>query len=97
VSATRIFLLALVAAFMLFAAWWFMPPAIRADLSQKFQPQSEQSAKAQAAHTGNAPVQTTVYQWKDAAGQQHFSNTPPKNQKYDVIHYRNDANVMDSN
>lgn len=96
-SAAKFFLLGIIALVAILAVWWFMPPAVQADLTKKFQPQSEQSAKTQAASTGNAPVQTTVYKWKDANGQQHFSNTPPKDQKYQEIQYRNDANVVGPN
>lgn len=95
-SVAKLFLLALFAFFGVVVAWWFLPPAIQAEISKKIRPQSAKASEKQAERTGSAPVQTRVYRWRDASGQQHFSNSPPKDQKYDVLHYRNDANVVGS-
>jgi hypothetical protein len=74
-------------------AWWFTPPAIRANVVSKLPTHSAQPATANT-RAGKAPLSTTVYKWTDANGQAHFSNTPPKNQKYETLSYRNDANVV---
>ena len=93
-SATKLFLIALLIGALALLALWFTPPAARADISKKLQPQG---AEIERIGIAKAPVATTVYKWTDSSGQAHFSNTPPKNQKYETVTYRNDANVIGAN
>lgn len=94
-SATKLFVLALVLGVLGLAAWWFTPPAVRASVVSKLRPQPSPTVHARTG-TGNAPLNTTVYKWTDVKGQSHYSNTPPKHQKYESVSYRNDANVVGS-
>ena len=41
------------------------------------------------------PAETKLYKWRDATGQWQVSDTPPGGGiKYEVLHYRSDANVV---
>jgi hypothetical protein len=92
-SASKLFVFSMLAIVLGAGAWWMVPPSAKADLAKKWrgpEPTSTQSGPS----TAGAPVQTTIYRWRDAQGQTHFSNTPPKNQKYETVTYRNDSNVV---
>jgi Domain of unknown function (DUF4124) len=93
-SASKLFLIALLISALAMLALWFTPAAVRADIAKKLQPQAAETALT---GTAKAPVTTTVYKWTDSSGQAHFSNAPPKNQKYETVTYRNDANVIGAN
>ncbi len=44
-----------------------------------------------------APAETTLYKWRDAAGQWQVSDKPPEGGvKYEVLRYRSDVNVVPS-
>ena len=76
-------LLAAIVALALFAgaAWWyFAPRTLPAFVRQKL----PESPKA------NPPL----YEWRDAQGRLHVTDTPPTDRPYKTVHFDPNANVL---
>jgi len=65
------------------AAWWYLAPDTMPELVRKQLPVSAQSN----------PV---LYRWRDAKGQQHVTDTPPPDRKYETLHYDPRTKVVPS-
>ncbi len=63
------------------AAWWYFAPHT---LPAFVQQQLPESSKA------NPPL----YEWRDAQGHLHVTDTPPPDRPYKTVHYDSKANVL---
>lgn len=76
-------LLAFVALLLLaaLAAWWYFAPHTLPDFVQRQLPESPKS---------NPPL----YEWHDAQGHLHVTDTPPTDRPYKTVHFDPKANVL---
>ena len=63
------------------AAWWYFAPHTLPDFVQRQLPASP---------LANPPL----YEWRDAQGRLHVTDTPPTDRPYKTVHFDPKANVL---